>query len=453
MKDLDISKVYIVLIILAFLSLFPNINFYEFRVEESLRTIVAFEMAHNGNIFQPTFLGELYFKKPPLFNWFIIFSSKIIPWSELTARIVSIFFLFLTVLLLYRFSFKLTQSREISIFSSLIYITFIDILFWYGYLAEIDVTLTFFVFLTFYFLIFGFKEKKDYYFLLAGITTGFAFLLKGFPAYVFFVLTYLGLVFYYKDFKKLLNLYVWIGGFFSLLIPAVWIINTVYPDKYVQILFFESIVRTEGSKNFLKFIEHIISYPVLNFKQLLPASAFVVFGLFFFKKKINIPSDVKLLVFIAIINYLPYLISVGSRGRYVLPLFPILATVFSILIYSFGSKKILRIFVYISVVLITVRFLFGFVGFPILMEKKASRKKVAYDIAKTLNIKEKKIAFDCSPEKSVCLYLDFIKGVPIKKSKFTNNWDYLLTCKEKKDFKLIKMYDLHGNILRVYSRD
>jgi 4-amino-4-deoxy-L-arabinose transferase-like glycosyltransferase len=447
----DKFKVSFFLIILAFLSLFPNINLYEFRGEESLRTIVAYEMSYWGNFLQPTFLGDLYFNKPPLFNWFIIYASYVIPWSELTARSVSIFFLFLTAVLIYTFSYKLFQNRLISIFSSLMYVTFIDILFWYGYLAEIDVTLGFFIFLMFNLLFFGFIQKRKAFIILAGFVTGIAFLLKGFPAYVFFGLTYISFIVFFKEWKRLFSPDVWIAGLVALAVPLIWILNTADPQRYIQTLFFESIVRAEGSKDISKFISHLISYPLLNFKQLLPGSLFVFLGFLLYRKnKIFIPPEVKLLIISVLINYLPYILSVGSRGRYVIPLFPVLAVVFSYILFSFKKEKLIKGFLYVSLFLIIMRFTLGFIGFPVLMEKKASRKKAAYDIAKTIDIK-KEIAFDCKPEKSVAVYLDFIRKKPVKRSVYTKNWKYLLTC-EDKPFKLIKSYDLRGNILRLYER-
>jgi len=156
-------KLYIFLTIAGYLALFINVNHYEFRNEESLRTIISYEMDADKSLIQPKFLGEDYFKKPPLFNWFIIASSKIIPWSEFTARFVSILFLGLTLILIYKFAYKLFKNKNVAILSSLIYLTFLDIYFWYGFLAEIDVTLGFFILLMFYFEIFGFLERRTSY--------------------------------------------------------------------------------------------------------------------------------------------------------------------------------------------------------------------------------------------------------------------------------------------------
>lgn len=131
---------------LALFSLVPNLSKYPFKNEESLRTIVAFEMWHSKSYFQPTLLGELYFNKPPLFNWLIMAYSHIFPWSEITARAVSLTFLFLTIFAVGLFSYNLFKKVNLSLLSSLIFLTFGNVLFFYGYLAEIDITFTFFVF-------------------------------------------------------------------------------------------------------------------------------------------------------------------------------------------------------------------------------------------------------------------------------------------------------------------
>ena len=449
------NKIFYALILAGIISLFPNINLYEFRGEESLRVIVAYEMQDSGDYLQPHFLGDLYFNKPPLFNWLIVASSKFIPWSELTARIVTIFSLFLTVLLIYFFSQKLFQNKKLSLLAGLIYITFIDILFWYGYLAEIDVTLAFFVFLMFILQYVGYFERKAYLILLSGLVAGLAFLLKGFPAYVFWGLTFITFIIYKKNWKDLINPYLWTSGIIALLVPALWILNTDNPNLYLQKLLIESLIRTKGSSNILKLFGHFLTYPLLNFKQLLPASFIILLILIMaYRRKIKvvIPSEIKILLLTAFINYIPYFLAVHSRGRYIIPLFPIIAIIFAYLIVNTGKEKWIKITVWTASILIALRFLLGFVGFPILMEKKASRKRVAYNIAETIDL-SKKIACDCKREKSVCVYLDFIKGKALKTSRYISDWDYVIDCSKQNRGKLIKSYDLHGRILKLYQRE
>ncbi len=153
-----------------------------------------------------------------------------------------------------------------------------------------------------------------------------------------------------------------------------------------------------------------------------------------------------------LINYLPYFLAVHSRGRYIIPLFPVIAIVFAYIISNTGKDRWIKITVWTALFLIIIRFLLSFVGFPVLMEKKASRKKVAYDISKRIDL-SKKIACDCKSEKSVCVYIDFIKGKALKTSKHILDWEYLIDCSNSKKGELLKKYDLHGTILKLYKRE
>lgn len=69
--------------------------------EASLRTIIAYEMFNNGEYLQPTYLGEEYYKKPPLFTWLTIASARLTGWNELAPRILSLVSYILTALFLF----------------------------------------------------------------------------------------------------------------------------------------------------------------------------------------------------------------------------------------------------------------------------------------------------------------------------------------------------------------
>ena len=67
--------------------------------DEAIRAIVAFEMEASGDYITPTIAGDIYLKKPPLFNWLIVVSYKIFGnHSELPVRAPMILSLFLFVL-------------------------------------------------------------------------------------------------------------------------------------------------------------------------------------------------------------------------------------------------------------------------------------------------------------------------------------------------------------------
>ena len=443
----------VLLLIIGYISMFINLNVYEFRNEESLRTIVSFEMRYFNNWFQPTILGENYYLKPPLFNWLIIISSYIFNWSEFTARFVSLTSLGLTLILIYRFTIKTLRDKYIALLSMLIYLTFLDVLFWYGYLAEIDITLDFFIFLTAYFQIFGFLERNNRYIYISAFLIGLTFLLKGFPAYLFYALTFIALVIYTKRFKEFFNLSWWIGTALALAIPLTVFYLSGNLNVYINSLLTESLVRTQGETEVLKFLKHLIVYPMLNFKQLLPSSIFLIIALYLLKKNNNltINNTIKLLLIIVFINYLPYLVAVESRGRYILPLFPFIAIIFAYYISKIEKERFLKAFYYTLIIFIVLRLALGIVGFPILMKFKESRKRIAYDISKTIDLK-KSIAFDCISEKSVAVYLDFIRNKPVLRSEILKDYDYLIDCKKWNNLKLIKSYKMKKITIYLYKK-
>ncbi|MCS7308256.1 MAG: glycosyltransferase family 39 protein, partial [Aquificaceae bacterium] len=341
---------FLFLILIAFLSLLPNLGAYPFKNEESLRVAVAFEMWHSKSYTQPTFLGEPYYNKPPLFNWLIILYSHIFPWEELTGRVVSLTFLLFTSLLVGLFSYRLFRNVRLSLSSSFIFLTFGNVLFFYGYLAEIDMTFSFFVYLGIFLLYLWWEKRSLTVAILSGVAFGASALLKGFPAYAFIFLSHLDLSIYHRSLSLL-----WSGGAFisyaiSLLLPLLWL---------SQVPVRESFGRVEG--DFSRFI-HMLLYPLVNFKDLLPWSLVFFFSLYF--TRLSLPPQLRPLLLMFFLNYTPYWIS-NSAGRYIMPLYPLLAIIFSFYInQALQDKTFKRVFLSVALSTVFLRILYGFAFFP-----------------------------------------------------------------------------------------
>lgn len=430
------------LIVLALLSLMPNLSKYPFKGEESLRTIVAFEMWYSKSYFQPTFLGEPYFNKPPLFNWLIIAYSHTFPWSEITGRAVSLTFLFLTTLAVGLFSYNLFKKVNLSLLSSLIFLTFGNVLFFYGYLAEIDITFTFFVFggmISLYL----WQRGAFSWAILSGIIFGLSALLKGLPAYAFLTFSLFAFAIYNWNLKALLNKGTALIYLISLVIPLLWLLQTPEPLEYLKNLWRESFSRVEGDFSRLK---HMLIYPLINFKDLLPWSLIFFLSLYSLRRELNIPSEIKLLFLLFFINYIPYWIS-NAAGRYILPLYPILALLFSYYIHQAMKKEaIKRLVLGLLITTIALRFVYGFVFFSYEENRPNSRKGIAKDMATLIDLR-KGIARECPEEKSICLYLGIWKGEPLKRLSKNPTADYIISC-NKSLGKVIKEYDLKNR--KVY---
>ena len=437
------------LIFLSFLSLFPYINNFPFRGEEATRAIVAFEMSYFGKYFQPTILGDLYFNKPPLFNWLIILYSKILGWDIITARAVSLTFTLLNTLLVFLFTYRIFKDLKTSLLSGLIFITFSDVLYWYGWLAEIDITLTFFVFLLFIFIYEYAKSGNHNFILLSGILTGIIFMLKGFPAFAFFGLSLIALAIYKRNLFILLRPYFILSYVLAIVWSFWWISLSDEPYLYLKRLWNESFSRVESSANFYKFLEHLISYPLLHVKQLFPAS-FIFFGILLTRfKEIKIPNELKFLIILLGFNYIPYIISAKSEGRYVLPLFPLVAVLFAYLIENYG-EKFKKVFYLLVILSILGRFLYGYFFLPYLDIKRGKPKETAILVNKLVG--ERKLACDCSDIKNFCVYFDFFRNEPVLKSKYTKDWEFLLDCKKREGLNLLKKYRINRKDVYLYTR-
>ncbi len=431
-------------ILLAFVSLLPNLHRYPFKGEESLRTQIAFEMWHSGNYLQPTFLGEPYFNKPPLFNWLIVLYSHIIPWSEMTVRAVSLSFLLLTTLLVGIFSHHLFRNLSLATLSSLVFLTFGNVLFFYGFLAEIDITFTFFVFLGICLLYIWWSKGSKVFGFFAGVVFGLSFLLKGLPAYTFMVISILTLALYGKSPTRVFKpdaLLVYIP---SLLIPLLWIIQTPEPIQYLANLWRESFSRVEGDFSRLR---HMLFFPLLNFKDTLPWSFLFLLSLYASRKDLDFPPQLRAIFLLFLANYIPYWVS-DSAGRYIMPLYPLLAILFAYYLHkALKVETFRRLFLITVFIVILSKFLHGLFFFPYAENRETSRKRIAERMVNMIDLKSP-IACECPQEKSVCLYIGLLKDEPLRSLGKNKDAEYVVACGESKGFSVAE-FKLKDKTIRL----
>ncbi len=319
---------YIVLFsVLLLITYLYGVHYLPFRGEEANRVLTAYEMVKSGDFFNLTHLGEPYYEKPPLFMWVVVLFSKLFGWSQESARLISVLSSFLTALLVYFFGKAIFGKKEYALTGALILLTFGDLALFYGYWAEID---AFHMFLYFLSAVGGFfllkKGKTTLAFAWAGLLTALLFLTKGIPAFYHVPLTFLVLLIYFNLWREIFTLKT-LYGLFSLLFPlGVWYLNLKHPKVYLIHLWWESFSRTPVAEKG-GFLKHLLVYPLLNFRQLLPHSLYMFLSGFW--KKFDLSGETKLLLTLTVLNYLPYLISPGGKGRYILIIFPYLALLFA----------------------------------------------------------------------------------------------------------------------------
>ncbi len=438
--------VYVVFVVLAIVSLLVNLSVYPFKNEESLRVIIAYEMFHSGNYIQPTFLGELYFNKPPLFNWLIVLYSKVLSWSELTVRAVSLTFLILTMVTTFAFSYSLFRNAKLSLLASLIFLTFGNVLFFYGYLGEIDITLTFFVFLMIYSLYLYYIKESFKFLFLASVLVALSFLLKGFPAYAFYGISLVVLGIYFRNIRLLFSKHAVVAYVLTLLIPLVWILSTQEPTLYLSRLFHESFSRV-SNQDFNR-LEHAFTYVLITLKDTLPWSLVAPIALYTLhrERSLNVPSQVRLLLLLLIANYIPYALS-KAEGRYIIPLYPILAIIFAHFINQVHQPKFKKLLYFTIGLTVFFRFVYGMAFFPYYAQRETSPKNIALDIHSLVN--NSQVACECSQYKSVCLYLGILQGRALKVHRLSPEANYVILCDSAIGEGIVKEYN-NGKIKLVY---
>jgi 4-amino-4-deoxy-L-arabinose transferase-like glycosyltransferase len=68
----------------------PALGWFEIKGEEGRRILPAIAMLETGNYIVPSVGGDIYFSKPPLVNWLVAGSFKLLGRSEWTARLPSV---------------------------------------------------------------------------------------------------------------------------------------------------------------------------------------------------------------------------------------------------------------------------------------------------------------------------------------------------------------------------
>ncbi len=270
----------------------------------------------------------------------------------------------------------------------------------------------------------GFEKNSKLYIFISAILCGIAFMIKGFPAFGFFALTYLIICIYRKKVDILITPSFLISSLLAIIIPISWIISTDDPFVCLNTLFMQSLSRVSESKDAAKFVFHLIKYPLLNVKQTLPTSIVLIYLLI--KKKISLDEKSRLIMLIFIINYTPYLLSAGSNGRYIIPIFPLLSVVSAGIIIK--SDHIIQRSLYLLIIVSIIgRSLYGLYGLPAIEKRKGAPRDTAIKIVDIID-KEATIAFDCKRYKSICACIDIYTGKVLISPDTNKSWDYVISC-------------------------
>jgi len=314
--------------LLVILGLFLFMGIQPLFLEEPRRSFVAMEMWHNQNLWAPTQLGQLYFNKPPFFNWILIASAGLFggfsEWAMRLPTVLSTIGIGVLMIVMGRRYVNVRFGWETALLS----ITSGGIFFYFSTLAEIDLFYSL-ITLGVFFSIFHFDQvKKPYWlFLIVYLLTTIGFLTKALPSLAFTALSLLTYFIYTKQFRRLFSLPHFLGmGLFLLLSFGYYYQYAQFhdPTPFLTRLWDESSNRTVAGSGVLSFLNHLWQFPLNTWVDLLPGGILVVFLV---GKKIRsiVQSNayVRFCFWIALVNFALYWISPGSRQRYIYMLYPL----------------------------------------------------------------------------------------------------------------------------------
>lgn len=268
----------------------------------------------------PTLNGELYFTEPPLLYWLITSANEIGGNGEWVTRLPGAILSALSVPLLYGIGREIFPSRQSAIFSSLIYLTLLPVVY-YGRLALVDGTTLCFVILMMWCVL---RSRRDLRWAFGvGMGLGLICLTKGI---VFgFLLGAIAFLFLAWDTPRLLMSLYWWGGLLLGSVPALgwytfgWL---EYGQPFITGIVNQSIQPLSAS------VKGQTGYPWYYLVELLKFSApwllFWPYGLWLAWKNRNW-GWAKLVLVWASVYFIAISLMVTKLPWYILPIYPALA--------------------------------------------------------------------------------------------------------------------------------
>lgn len=331
----------IILFLISYLSHLAALPL-DIKGDEGRRALVSLEMMISGDYITPTLNGELFLNKPPLYNWIMVAYLKAADsYGPFWIRLPMIVAIVLFGIFIYRYVSRYC-NRMIAMVAAFAFVTNGRIIIYDSFVGLIDLTFGFCMYWLMM-LVFEYGEKKKYWqlFIYTYLLTAIGYLMKGLPALAFEAITLLAYFIYTKRFKILFSiqhivgivlLAAILGGYYYIYFTK----NEIAPEVLFKRLLTESTDRTAVRYGFWYSVFHFIYYPFVMVYHFAP---WMLLSLTLLKKNIfkhiNANPFIKYNWWIFLANFSIYWISPEVYARY---LFPLLAPLFTVLIYLFYTR-------------------------------------------------------------------------------------------------------------------
>jgi 4-amino-4-deoxy-L-arabinose transferase-like glycosyltransferase len=316
-------------------ALYINLDLLPLIGDEAIRALVSLEMMISGDYVTPTLNGELYFNKPPLYNWLLILFFKVFHSnSEIICRLPTTIFLILYCFTVFWWVRKRLGTQS-GILAALMFLTCGRILFYDSFLGLIDIAYSWLVFLNFM-LMWDYFIKREFLklFVMSYVLTAVTFLLKGVPSLAFQVITLLTLFISTRNFRKLFSWQHITGIAVFILLASIYyyIYYLRHPsdiDTLLLRLISESTQKSALGTKIASTIWHIFTFPFDVLYHFIPWTLLVIliFNRKIMKRALS-AGFIRYCILVFLANIIIYWLSPITYPRYLLMLFPLIFIVF-----------------------------------------------------------------------------------------------------------------------------
>ncbi|MBY0576915.1 MAG: glycosyltransferase family 39 protein [Gallionellaceae bacterium] len=316
--------------------------------EEPIFPIESQEMWEQGVWFKKLLYG-CDVLQPPLLNWLIAPLASLIGWPHVkeAARILTIMATAGSGLMLGWLAFRLSRDRLFAALAAASYLTFQDVLLYHGWLAYVDPTFAFFIFSAIALLWIAAHEHNRGLFGLSLLAISCAFLAKALTAYIFFASAIFVLLFQRDARRFLLNPAHIVALSATFAFPLFWYASVPSGAASSSGMLSEIQRKLTGASSgeihLGGYLAKRLSYLLTTLSELFPAAWLAIYLLL--RRTIalkGLPDFIRTGGWIALLCYLPYLLSPESGIRYLMPIYPLFALFAAGVIWQAGAAWVTR---------------------------------------------------------------------------------------------------------------
>ena len=318
---------YWLLFVLASLTYLITLFSVQYTGEEAVYTLGAYEMWAQGHFLYASLYGSAY-GRPPLINWLILFFSLGLGWDHvlIAARLVSALATIGSGLLVGFAAQRIWKNPERGALAALVFITFGDILLYYGWLAYSDALFAFFALASMLCAWLWVREGRVSWLIFAALAVMAGFLTKALTAFVFYGVALAISLWMERGWVRLRSPLFWVVQILTLCVPLVWY-RIGHAGTVAGTGMAHDIAEKLQGVGAVAYLGQLTEFPAKMLVNLLPWSA-ILLWLRWREGRQDIwwrNPNVRLAAAIGFLNFLPYWLAPQSSLRYVLPIYGLIA--------------------------------------------------------------------------------------------------------------------------------